>query len=130
MSLANSPVWLVSHRQTTANEMGKVIPIFYLKEMKLLSLYFSGNCLFDLPTICVAQILKGQFLRLFIYRERERERRKLSLQRPFKLLLSPRRQATHSPARPLIACITTRWRKKTTAKDAAEVVREACRIAS
>jgi hypothetical protein len=54
----------------------------------------------------------------------------LLLQRPFKLVLSPRWQATHSPARPLIACITTGWRNKTTAKDAAKVVREACRITS
>ena len=106
--------------------MWEVVPIFYSKEIKLLNLYFSESYLFDLPTICVAQILEGQFYRLFIYiythththteREREREENVEFLQRPFKLLLSTRRQSTHSPARPLTTCITMRRRKKTQRK--------------
>jgi len=49
-------------------------------------------------------------------REREREENVEFLQRPFKLLLSTRRQSTHSPARPLTTCITMRRRKKTQRK--------------
>jgi hypothetical protein len=87
----------------------KFLP-FSIKKIKLLNPYFSENYLFDLPTIYVVQILEGQFCRLFTQTHTHTEENVISLQRPFKLLLSPQRQATHSSARPLIACITTRCR--------------------